>query len=110
MLTFESSQRLANGAVGWTKGIYPTTLAGTEGYVFNHEMVHVIQSMQLSCVSPYEPLIRDQGKTPVVSPRFFHFEGFKVDLLSLAGDLSYMAASYDHTWQEIEAYHFASGE
>jgi len=109
LVCFQASQRLNNGAIGWTKGLYPTVLQGTPDYVFQHEIVHVVQNLQLSCVSPYEPLLRDPGTRRHPAKSLFWFEGFKVDLLSVASDLSYMAVNYENAWQELEAYHFASG-
>lgn len=106
VLTFKADQKLENGAIGWTKGIFPTTMYNTPDYVLNHEMVHVIQSMQLSCISPYEPLTKDLGRKSKDPKKLFYFEGFKVDLISLANDLSYVAQNYDKSWQEVEAYYF----
>ena len=108
LLTFEASEKLDGIALGWTKGIFPTTLFGTYDYVLNHEMVHVIQSIQLSSVSLYEPLIQKNHNDSSGKSGFFHFEGIKLDLFSLANDLANASIQYDSRWQEIEAHHFAT--
>jgi hypothetical protein len=108
LFTFESDTALKNGAIGWVKGVFATTLTGTPDYVLHHELVHVVQNLQLSSVSMYEPFMnRSTGPN---SNKLFHFEGIKLDLFAFANDLASAAVSYESRWQEIEAHHFATAE
>ena len=108
LFTFESDKGMDNGAIGWTKGVFATTMTGTPEYVKNHEMVHVVQNLQLASVSMYEPFMnRDYSSK---SNKLFHFEGIKLDLFSFANDLANTAISYESRWDEIEAHHFATSK
>ena len=109
LLTFSASEKLeGTNAIGWTKGMFATTMLDTPDYVLNHEVVHVIQNMQLSSVSLYEPLIQKNHNNYSGETGLFNFEGIKLDLFSLANDLANASVQYDSQWQEIEAHHFAT--
>jgi hypothetical protein len=103
MLAFEADKPLAAGVLGWTNGIFPTVLAGTGDWVGRHEMVHVVQNLQLMAASP-EPLLhgyrREVGKA-----KLFDFAGVRMQALGLANDLALSKVqSYKKYWKEAEAY------
>jgi hypothetical protein len=103
MLAFEADTPLAEGVRGWAHGIFPTVVSGKPESVFRHEMVHVVQSMQLMAASP-EPFLkghrREDGKAKLLS-----FNGFRVQALGLVNDLTLSKIqSYDKYWKEAEAY------
>ena len=58
MLAFEADTPLAAGVRGWAYSIFPTVVSGKPESVFRHEMVHVVQSLQLMAASP-EPLVNE---------------------------------------------------
>jgi hypothetical protein len=104
MLAFEADTPLAANVLGWAYSLFPTTLSGTNESVYRHEMVHVVQSLQLMAASP-EPFVkgyrREEGKA-----KFLDFSGFRVQALGLANDLTLSKAqSYTKYWKEAEAYH-----
>jgi len=103
MLAFEADKPLADNVRGWAYGIFPTMLVGTADSVYRHEMVHVVQSLQLMAASP-EPFLkghrRDEGKA-----KFLDFAGFRVQAIGLTNDLTLAKLqSYDKYWREAEAY------
>jgi hypothetical protein len=107
MLTFEADTPLAAGVHGWAYGIFPTVVSGQPEGVFRHEMVHVVQSLQLMAASP-EPFLRDhrreEGKAKLLS-----FQGFRVQALGLVNDFTLAKLqSYDDYWKEAEAYSLVS--
>jgi hypothetical protein len=107
MLAFESDTPLAENVLGWAYSIFPTMISGTDESVYNHEMVHVVQSLQLMAASP-EPFLksyqREKGKA-----KFITFGGIRAQALGLVNDLTLAKfQSYSNYWKEIEAYHFAS--
>ena len=104
MLAFEADKPLAAGVRGWAYSIFPTMLSGTDESVYRHEMVHVVQSLQLMAASP-EPFLksyrREQGKT-----KLFNFAGFRAQAFGLVNDLTLAKAqTYTNYWKEAEAYH-----
>jgi hypothetical protein len=103
MLAFEADTPLAANVRGWAYSVFPTMLTGTNDSVYQHEMVHVVQSLQLMAASP-EPLLqshrRDGGKA-----KFLSFAGFRIQALGLANDLTMAKLqSYNKYWREAEAY------
>ena len=103
MIAFEADKPLADNVRGWAYGIFPTMLVGTADSVYRHEMVHVVQSLQLMAASP-EPFLkghrRDEGKA-----KFLDFAGFRVQAIGLTNDLTLAKLqSYDKYWREAEAY------
>jgi hypothetical protein len=103
MLAFEADKPLADNVLGWAYGIFPTVVTGKSEYVFRHEMVHVVQSLQLMAASP-EPFLnshrREEGKM-----KLLHFGGFRAQALGLVNDLTLAKLqSYDNYWKEAEAY------
>ena len=108
LFIFESDNALENGAIGWVKGVFATTMTGTPDYVLNHELVHIVQNMQLSSVSLFEPYMN--RSTASNSNKLFHFEGIKLDLFAFANDMVNAAISYENRWQEIESHHFSTAE
>jgi hypothetical protein len=103
MLAFEADKPLADNVRGWAYGIFPTMLVGTADSVYRHEMVHVVQSLQLMAASP-EPFLkghrREEGKA-----KFLDFAGFRVQAIGLTNDLTLAKLqSYDKYWRETEAY------
>jgi hypothetical protein len=109
MLSFEADQPLSAGVRGWAYSIFPTVLSGQPESVYRHEMVHVVQSLQLMAASP-EPLVhgyrREEGKA-----KLFDFAGVRMQAIGLANDLTLAKAqSYDKYWREAEAYHLVLSE
>ncbi len=109
ILGFEADEPLAEGVRGWAIGMFPTVVAGKPDCVFNHEMVHVLQSLQLMSVSP-EPFLknhrREEGRTKLLS-----FRGFRAQALGLVNDLTLAKfQSYDKYWKEAEAYALVASE
>jgi hypothetical protein len=105
MLAFEADTPLAENVRGWAYSIFPTMLNGTPESVYRHEMVHVVQSLQLMAASP-EPFLkshrREEGKAGLLA-----FAGFRLQALGLANDLTLAKLqSYDKYWREAEAYSF----
>jgi len=103
MLSFEADEPLAENVRGWAHGIFPTVVAGKPESVFRHEMVHVVQSLQLMAASP-EPFLksyrRDEGKMKLLD-----FGGVRAQVLGLANDLTLAKLqTYDKYWREAEAY------
>ena len=103
MLAFEADTPLAENVRGWAYSMFPTVLSGTPEWVYQHEMVHVVQSMQLMAASP-EPFLkshrREEGKA-----KFLDFAGFRAQTLGLVNDLTMAKLqSYDKYWREAEAY------
>jgi len=103
MLVFEADKPLANNVMGWTNSLFPTVLSGSGEWVYQHEMVHVVQSLQLMAASP-EPFLqghrREEGKAS-----FLHFAGFRMQAIGLANDLTMAKLqSYTKYWREAEAY------
>ena len=104
LLAFTAKESYKNNATGWTFGPYATVMDGAGSMVLGHEAVHVIQNLQLSAASPYEPLLKNSSSRKT---RLFGFSGLRLDALALANDLAMNAQQYDGRWQEIEAYHFS---
>ncbi len=103
MLSFEADTPLAENVRGWAYGIIPTVVTGNPDSVYYHEMVHVVQSLQLMAGSP-EPLLkghrREGGKAKVLA-----FQGFRVQALGLVNDFTLAKLqSYKSYWKEAEAY------
>ena len=104
MLAFEADTPLAAGVRGWAYGIFPTMVTGEDDLVYRHEMVHVVQSLQMMAASP-EPFVtsyrREEGKAKLLS-----FAGIRAQALGLVNDLTLSKIqSYDGYWKEAEAYH-----
>jgi len=103
MLSFEADTPLEEGVRGWAYSIFPTVVSGKPDSVFNHEMVHVVQSLQLMAASP-EPFLKDQrreyGKVKVLA-----FRGVRFQALGLVNDFTLAKLqSYKGYWKEAEAY------
>jgi hypothetical protein len=103
MLGFAAEEPLAANVLGWAIGIFPTVVDGEPEYVYRHEMVHVVQSLQLMAASP-EPFLkdhrRDEGKM-----KLFSFGGVRAQALGLVNDLTLAKLqSYNSYWKEAEAY------
>lgn len=101
LFTFKAQQQLGQ-AIGWCYGLYPTVMDGTDNYVYNHEVVHVVQNLQLMA-SSYEPFMKYGGEKGT-----FSFSGVRLQTLGVVADLSLSQFSYEDNLKEIEAFHFAS--
>ena len=101
LITFESKEKFGK-AIGWCYGLYPTVMTGTENYVYRHEVVHVVQNLQLMS-SSYEPFIKTGSKKTA-----FRINGIRLQSLGVIADLSLSQFSYESNLKEIEAFHFAS--
>ena len=107
LLTFTADEPLAKGVLGWTNGIFPTTLSGGSSQVMEHEAIHAIQNLQLMAVSP-EPLL-SRKSNPDRDSKALRFSGVRLQAFGLANDLVlHGLQKYDMRWKEIEAYHFSS--
>jgi hypothetical protein len=107
LLTFTADEPLAKGVLGWTNGIFPTTLSGGSSQVMEHEAIHAIQSLQLMAVSP-EPLMARKSN-PDRDSKALRFSGIRLQAFGLANDLVlHGLQKYDMRWKEIEAYYFSS--
>lgn len=74
---------------GYAVGLYPVVREGARNLVYNHEMIHVIQNMQIHASSP-EPLLK---------------KGFRFGAIQLAIDFSIdRFGGYRDNWKEIEAW------
>jgi hypothetical protein len=107
MLAFEADEPLSGNVLGWAYSMFPTTVSGSGAWVYQHEMVHVVQSLQLMAGSP-EPFLkgyrREEGKA-----KLFSFAGFRMQAIGLANDLTLAKLqSYDKYWREAEAYSLVS--
>lgn len=95
MISFESDDIKNPYLKGYAVGLYPVVRNGEPDYVYNHEMIHIVQNMQLYASSP-EPYLR---------------RGFRFGTLQLAVDFSVDRFSeYRENWEEIEAFYFSGGE
>lgn len=107
LLTFTADEPLSKGVMGWTTGIFPTTLSGGSSQVLAHEAIHAIQSLQLMAVSP-EPFL-SRKSNPDRNSKALRFSGVRLQAFGLANDLVlHGLQKYDMRWKEIEAYHFSS--
>jgi hypothetical protein len=107
LLTFTADEPLSKGVLGWTTGIFPTTLTGGSEQTMDHEAIHAIQSLQLMAVSP-EPFLARQSNSER-STRALRFSGIRLQAFGLANDLVlHGLQKYDMRWKEIEAYHFTT--
>jgi len=104
MIGFESKTSYGT-ALGWTRGMFATTMQGTSDQVYRHEMVHVVQNLQLTSQNFYEPFLNYTDESENKS--FFSFQGFRLDTMGVANDLLMGMQSYDTQWKELEAYHFS---
>ena len=104
LLSFTADESYKGNALGWTFGPYATTLNGAADHVFAHEAVHVIQNLQLSAASPYEPFLKDRRSR---KSKIFNFSGLRLDTLSVLNDLTMASQDYNDQWKEIEAFHFS---
>jgi hypothetical protein len=109
MLSFEADAPLAAGVRGWAYSIFPTVLSGQPDSVYCHEMVHVVQSLQLMAASP-EPMVhgyrRENGKAKLLD-----FAGVRLQAIGLANDLTLAKfQSYTKYWKEAEAYSLVDSE
>lgn len=75
-------------------------------FVWRHEAVHVMQSIQMGAVS-YEPYQNLFAKAP--SEQFIRIGGVRIEGISLINDLATQDLAYENHWQEIEAYRIANG-
>jgi hypothetical protein len=108
-LTFEADTPLAEKVRGWAYGICPTVVAGEPDCVFRHEMVHVVQSLQLMAASP-EPFLKDHRRE-TGKMKWLGFRGFRAQALGLANDFTLAKLqSYDKYWKEAEAYSLVVSE
>jgi hypothetical protein len=107
LLTFTADEPMAKGVMGWTTGIFPTTLSGGSEQVMEHEAIHAIQNLQLMAVSP-EPFLSRKSNSEG-STKVLRFSGARVQVFGLANDLVlHGLQKYDMRWKEIEAYYFSS--
>lgn len=109
MLSFEADTPIEEGVRGWAYSIFPTVVSGKPDCVFRHEMVHVIQSLQLMAGSP-EPFLKDHrregGKAKILT-----FQGFRIQALGLVNDFTLAKLqSYNSYWKEAEAYSLVDSE
>lgn len=103
ILTFESDTPLAADVRGWAIGIFPTVVSGKPQSVFRHEMVHVVQSLQLMAASP-EPFLKDYRREEG-GMRFLSFRGIRTQALGLVNDFTLAKLqNYNKYWKEDEAY------
>jgi len=103
MLAFEADTPLAAGVRGWAYSIFPTVVSGKPESVYRHEMVHVVQSLQLMAASP-EPLVHDYRRE-TGKARLLDFAGVRLQAIGLVNDLTLAKSqSYDRYWKEAEAY------
>lgn len=99
---FEADEKMKNGAIGWNLGLFPTIVTGTKDYVYNHEVIHVVQNLQFMAAS-YEPYARKEDTKKTL----FKFDGLRFQLFSIAADLSMSQFSYENNLKEIEAFFFS---
>jgi hypothetical protein len=107
LLTFTADEPMAKGVLGWTTGIFPTTLSNGSEQTMDHEAIHAIQSLQLMAISP-EPFLARKSDSER-STRALRFSGLRMQAFGLANDLVlHGLQKYDMRWKEIEAYHFTT--
>ena len=107
LLTFTADEPMAKGVLGWTTGIFPTTLSGGSEQVMGHEAIHAIQNLQLMAVSP-EPFLSRKSNSER-NTKVLRLSGVRVQAFGVANDLvMHGLQKYDMRWKEIEAYHFSS--
>lgn len=104
MIGFEAPMA-KNNVLGWTNGLFATTTLGTGTQVYGHEMVHVVQNLQLQSQTMYEPFLKsgDSGS----KRKMFRFKGIRLDTMGTISDLTSVVQGYDSQWKEKEAYHFS---
>jgi hypothetical protein len=93
---------------GTAWGVYPAVWVGADADVWNHEVIHAIQSLQGDAV---EPSLGVLTYTPRPNPngarRLIRFEHLKVGAVNLGDDYVTGRREYAERWTEIEAYRLA---
>jgi len=108
MITFIADEPIYANALGWTRGIYPTVLDGQPDYVYNHEVIHVAQHLQMMTISP-EWSMSSKMRSNNKKPGLIQFNGLRWNVLGMGMDLlTYELQSYRDNIFEVEAYHFAT--
>jgi len=108
LLAFEAQEATIENknARGWTLGMYPTVVRDMPEHVFRHEAIHVVQDLQMMSICPAPFLYFQHDNDEKTS--LLRFTGFKLNLLSIANNLTFNNQSYNKQWYEIESYFFAS--
>jgi hypothetical protein len=94
---------------GYTIGVFPGTSPAASETVWRHEVVHVIQVMQVDALEPgwCEWGRLDCRKKPA-SDRWFEIEPLRIGIFpgANAGAMTFFL-DYDQRWTEVEAYRLA---
>lgn len=92
----------------YTIGVFPGVSPEATEITWRHEVVHVIQAMQVDAL---EPGLCDWGKFDCrkkpPSDRWFEFEPLRLGVFHGANALAMDRLDYDQRWIEIEAYRLA---
>lgn len=109
LITFIADETISGNYAGWTIGQYPTILTDAPDYIFNHEVIHVVQHLQMMSISPEMFLSSKPESNNEKS--LIKFSGLRMNALgSITNLLFYRLQSYKTNWLEIEAYKFATKE
>lgn len=98
LISFKAKEKFGN-AIGWCVGIFPTVVTNTKEYVYNHEVIHMVQNLQLMSVS-YEPFFRKKKQHSLFD---FHI---RTQSSSVVFELINKSSSYDKNIKEVEAHYF----
>jgi hypothetical protein len=109
MISFKDAKPRED-ALGWTRGLFAVTTQGTSEYVYCHEMIHVAQNLQLQAQTYYEPFLKGSDGYDYsgenTKKKLFSFNGFRLDVMGIVGDLSTAVQKYEDQWKEVEANHY----
>ncbi len=109
LIAFEAKESTIENARGWTLGIYPAVLRDKPEYVFRHEVIHVVQDLQMMSICPVPYLYLKPDRKKKIS--LLKFTGFKLNLLSISNNIAFgNLQAYNDRWYEIEAHFFVSNE
>ncbi len=87
-------------------GVYPGVWVRASEDVWNHEVVHAIQSLQGDAIEPSLRVLTYAPK-PGARKRIIRFEHLKSGALHLLTDEVTYRPDYENRWTEIEAYRLA---
>lgn len=99
LISFEAEKKFEDG-IGWCSGIYPTIVLNTKEYVYNHEVVHMVQNLQLMIFS-YEPFF---------SKKKFHLFEIRTQTFNVVYGIYEKISSYKKDIREIESFYFSHGK
>jgi hypothetical protein len=97
VISFKAKEKFGN-AIGWCAGAFPTVVENIKEYVYKHEVIHMVQNLQLISVS-YEPFFKKKKHHSLFD---FHIRTQSLNVVF--GILN--TKDYDKNIKEIETHYF----